>query len=154
LPFEIPFGSYALDEPARSPSKLVADSRESRTRHLERMIVRGNFAYQMITATDAEYHSMIFRGDDPIPEVEGTIIACYERWLAPSDGLLAKIGAMEAEGGEVEGADEYRANVRAARGVFMGDPEFFDLGAMAELADRAVEDHREGRTVEFDGPGQ
>jgi hypothetical protein len=73
----------------------------------------------------------------------------YRTWLAPAEGMLANIARMEARGYEVKWADQFRRACREARAIFIDDSEFFMGDALVELRDRAIDDYREGRTVEF-----
>ncbi len=154
LSIGIPFDSYEVEEPVEMAGRGLGDAAQEAKSRIERMIVRGNFAHRLIETLDAKYHSAIFGGREPSPEIEGSIADYYRAWLVPSGRVLAAIDAMESEGFRVVGADEFRANVRGVRGVFMDDDaEFFDLDSLAVLADKAIEEHRGGRTVAFDGPG-
>ncbi len=144
--------SYALFDPGDSGSGQGPDGAR---RGMEKVIDRGNWLFGAISVIDLNWHTEVYEGKTHYdPAEEAVIVGYYRAWLQPTDDLLTKIGELESQGYPVDGAEEFRANCREARGSLTDDAEFFAGDDLAEMRDRTIDAHREGRTADFNVLGE
>jgi hypothetical protein len=92
----------------------------------------------------------VFAGRLPFSkQVEAAIADAYRAWGKACGAFLQAITDLEAEGCEVEGADEFRRCCREVRGILTSDKDFFSGPELTALRDEAVEAHRNGITEEM-----
>jgi hypothetical protein len=117
---------------------------------LERRLALGVFTFQQISQVDEDWRREVFAGRLPFSEqVETAITEAYRVWGTACAAFLQAIDDLEAEGYEVEGADEFRRCCREVRGILTSDKDFFSAPELTALRDEAVEAHRNGTTEEM-----
>lgn len=91
-------------------------------RDLDDLLAIGNLLFERIDSRDRRRRESVDRGESPNDwRVDLAHAALYRRWAAPCQAVLDELARFEATGFEVEGAELFRANCRAARRRFVGD---------------------------------
>ena len=127
------------------PSPRIRSSRvriRSRIRRTDRS-ARPSFA---LISADEHLREKAFAGQ--FDYTEGTRQAfaeLFEWWLRPRGRVLPIIDYFEGRGHSVEGANEFRAACEDVVGIITPDAEFFGGDELAELRDRAIDEHRAER---------
>jgi hypothetical protein len=121
-----------------------------RCRDLEARLAFGVFTFGQIGRADEEWRREVYAGKLPFSEeVETTIGDAYRSWARVCDSYLQAIAKLEAEGYEVEHAEEFRRCAREVRGILTNDEDFFASDELATLRDEALEAHQNGITEEI-----
>jgi len=145
-----------VEEYSRRAEGWQADHAEAMAcKNLEDLLLLGVSLSFSIDLIDVHWRDAMMAGRTPYSSSdEEEIMGFYRTWLVPSDRMLASIALMEAAGFEVNLADQFRRACREAKAVFVADSDFFTGDAIVEMRDRAIDDYREGRTVEIHELGQ
>ena len=120
--------------------------------NVEGLVRVGLSAFEFINWLDEELSLVLLReraDAATLGEMRDGINGLYQSWLVPCDRVEDAVRRCETDGYEVDGAEEFRAACREARGVLVPDAEFFSGGDLVSLRDEAVVAHRDGRTQAF-----
>ena len=124
---------------------------------VEAILRVGNAVFSFVTWIDDELSLASLKGEleELSPEaLREQLHNLYRAWLRPCDAVELAVRRCEADGFEVEGAEEFRSARREAQGVLTPDAEFFRGDELVVLRDQAVEDARAGRVEPLvDAPG-
>lgn len=121
---------------------------------IEDAITAGNALFALVSEYDFQWHERVMSGVWPYSEAsERPPEALYRLWLGAAERVLERAETRTREGHAIKGLEEYRDNVREARGVLTPDDDFFTSEELADLRDAAIEDHRAGLTEPMDGDG-
>lgn len=115
---------------------------------LEATINWGNSIFHSLSEYDATLHATVNRGQIPYDEdMFEAVRANYRTWLEVSESWLSVAEQYGKMGCEIRGIDRFRENCERARSIFVPDDQFFKDKALTDIRDKAIEDHRNGRTV-------
>ena len=118
-------------------------------------LIVSNHLFETISRFDSGWHAGVFAGQIAYNADQAAhILGFYRTWSKHADRVLAILDRLESEGHAFRGTDEYRRHCREARGLLTSDAEFFAGDALVALRDEAIDEHREGRTVEFHELGE
>ncbi len=135
---------------AQSESWKPAHRSAMRCRALERRLAFGVFTFRQITQSDEDWRAEVLESRMPFSEqVETSIADAYRLWATACAPFLRAIDEAEADGYEVEGAEEFRSCCREVRGILANDKEFFSGPELIALRDDAIDAHRNGATEEM-----
>ncbi len=118
-------------------------------RDLEDELLRGVKLFDFLCAEEEKWRSDVLNHREQYsPTLEKFFLALFELWSRPCQSLLEAIARVQAGGFEVEHAAEFESRCREVKGILTADHEFFDSDELAEVRDKAIDDHRRGLTIE------
>ena len=120
----------------------------------EDLISRANHLFVRTIELDADIQGSIFRKQmDFDPALDSAVQRLFSDWLKIGVEILPLVERLERDIGTIEGADTFRANLSEAESILTPDDVFFASDELADLRDRAIDDHRAGRTELFHANG-
>lgn len=106
-------------------------------------------AFQHMLKSDDAYREAIFTDEKRYsPEWERNWLICLEAWLSLASGLLPGL-SPEFVAGYPSIVAEFKQAIRQAESILTPDDKFFASDRLAELRDRAIDNHRAGKTEEM-----
>lgn len=113
----------------------------------EDLVAKANFLYTRIIDLDEDIQEVcLLSGAEFHYELDQKVDQLLSSWLEISLEILPHIGDLEREYSSLDGAEDFRRNVKEVQAILTPDREFFAGDALVDLRDQAVDDHRAGRT--------
>ncbi|MBI1902001.1 MAG: hypothetical protein HYS13_12935 [Planctomycetia bacterium] len=108
--------------------------------------------FDVIVRLDERWRRDVYRAKvEYSPTDAEAIHQLFVDWHRPCAKVLDQLEAFERAGLDVKWAREFRARCREAEGILTPDARFFADDALVRLRDEALDQHKEGQTLEY-GP--
>ena len=106
-----------------------------------------NRHFEDILDLDRNVRDWYANGNEYDDRLNDAIEDLMQDWTRAGGSLIRIVSRFERSGFQVEGADRLRANYREGSAIVGPEPETLST-AQSEIRDRAVADHRAGKTVD------
>ncbi len=123
---------------------------QSQAYTFEALLQRGILCFDMVTKLDEDWRAAVLKEPtEYTKEMSDRLRNLYRIWSRPCPSVLERLTQFERAGFTVKCAEEFRSRCREAEGILTSDAEFFADDELVDLRDRAIDQHRQGQTVEF-----
>jgi hypothetical protein len=121
-------------------------------RDCEDFLQLGIDAFDWLMRADTSIRTRVFRGEVPYTkEIDEALWTLLETWRTPCDFALTWAEKQKKRGFHVENLVEFQKCCREVADMLTPDDQFFSHDSLVALRDEALDEHAEGKTVEF-GP--
>ena len=116
----------------------------------EDFLLIGIGLFNAITDFDERHRARVLSGEIEFDPDHGELVRhAYSYWLEPCDDIAAHINKLRAEFGEVKNSEKFLSLCREAKGILADDANFFSGEALVKLRDEAIDEFRDGESLEY-----
>ena len=118
-------------------------------RDCEDVLQLGIDAFTWLTRADECIRRAVFEGVEYDADTDAAIRELFQGWLRPCDAANQWIDGLLRKGYHPHNLDAFRTCEREVRSIVKAHDADAMTDAMRDLRDRALAEHRDGKTAEF-----